>query len=206
MHIPKKGLRVFGIAESYSGRTCSRLAGVVMRKDLRIDGFSFGNVTVGGMDATDCILTMVRVLDRRDIKVIMLSGCVIAWFNVIDPARISQETNIPVICISYEDSDGLEAEIGNHFPEDKERVIAYRRLGERIPVILHTHQTIYLRAWGLNLTDAVQLCNDFTIEGKIPEPLRVARLCSRHLAHHESANPLFVSHKTDCPKGSIHKY
>jgi endonuclease V-like protein UPF0215 family len=25
------------------------------------------------------------------------------------------------------------------------------------------------------------LCNDFTIEGKIPEPLRVARLCARHL-------------------------
>jgi hypothetical protein len=25
------------------------------------------------------------------------------------------------------------------------------------------------------------LCNDFTIEGKIPEPLRVARLCARKL-------------------------
>ena len=60
-----------------------------MRKDLRIDGFSFGNVTVGGMDATDSILGMVRWLNRRDINVIMLSGCVIAWFNVVDPARIS---------------------------------------------------------------------------------------------------------------------
>jgi hypothetical protein len=39
MHIPKKGLRALGIAESYSGRSVSRLAGVVMRKDLRIDGF-----------------------------------------------------------------------------------------------------------------------------------------------------------------------
>ena len=94
MHIPKKGLRAFGIAESYSGRTPFYLAGVVMRKDLRIDGFAFGNVTVGGMDATDSILGMVRVLDRRDINVIMLSGCVIAWFNVVDPARISHETGI----------------------------------------------------------------------------------------------------------------
>jgi len=89
MHIPKKGLRAFGIAESFACRTCSTLAGVVMRKDLRIDGFSFGNVTVGGMDATDSILGMVRWLNRRDINVIMLSGCVIAWFNVVDPARIS---------------------------------------------------------------------------------------------------------------------
>ena len=124
----------------------------------------------------------------------MLSGCVIAWFNVVDPARISEETNLPVICVSYEASEGLEAGIRNHFPGDDERIIAYHRLGERIPVILHTHQTIFLRAWGLNLTEAVQLCNDFTLEGKIPEPLRVARLCSRHLAHHGSANSLSPSY------------
>ena len=86
MHIPKKGLRALGIAESYAGRDYSTLAGVVMRKDLRIDGFSFGRVTVGGMDATDAILRMIRVLDRRDINVVLLSGCVIAWFNVIDRA------------------------------------------------------------------------------------------------------------------------
>jgi hypothetical protein len=183
MHIPKKGLRAFGIAESSSGRTCSTLAGVVMRKDLRIDGFSFGKVTVGGMDATDSILGMVRVLDRRDINVIMLSGCVIAWFNVADPARIANESGIPVICVTYEESEGLEADIRHHFPEDEVRITAYRRLGERIPVILHTHQTIFLRAYGLDPTDAMKLCNDFTLEGKIPEPLRVARLCSRQLVN-----------------------
>ena len=183
MHIPKKGLRAFGIAESYSGRTFSTLAGVVMRKDLRIDGFSFGTVTVGGMDATDRILGMVRRLNRCDINLIMLSGCVIAWFNVLDPSRISQETGIPIICVSYEDSEGLEADIRHHFPGDDERVVAYRRLGERIPVTLHTGQTIFLRAWGMSPTDAMKLCNDFTHEGKIPEPLRVARLCSRNLVN-----------------------
>ena len=181
MHIPKKGLRAFGIAESYSGRTRSVLSGVVMRKDLRIDGFAFSTVTVGGMDATDRILAMVRDLERRDINVIMLSGCVIAWFNVVDPARISEETKIPVICVSYEESGGLEADIGHHFPGDEMRISAYRKLGERIPVVLQTGQRIFLRAWGLDTADAARLCNDFTLDGKIPEPLRVARLCSRNM-------------------------
>ena len=206
MHIPKKGLRAFGIAESFAGRTCSTLAGVVMRKDLRIDGFSFGTVTVGGMDATDSILGMVRELNRSDINVIMISGCVIAWFNVVDPARIADESGIPIICVTYEESDGLEADIRNHFPEDEERVVAYLRLGERVPVLLHTHQTIFLRAWGLNQTDAMKLCNDFTLEGKIPEPLRVARLCSRHLVNCGFYPHPPLSSKTDCPKESIHKY
>ena len=206
MHIPKKGLRALGIAESASGRTRSTLAGVVMRKDLRIDGFSFGTVTVGGIDATDSILGMVSGLNRRDINVIMLSGCVIAWFNVIDPARISQEAGIPVICVSYEDSEGLEEDIRKHFPGDEERVVAYKRLGERIPLTLHTGQTIFLRACGLNQTDAQKLCNDFTLEGKIPEPLRVARLCSRHLVNCGFYRPLPNTCNTDCPDESIHKY
>ncbi|MFA4848294.1 MAG: DUF99 family protein [Methanoregula sp.] len=198
MHIPKKGLRAFGIAESFSGRISSMLAGVVMRKDLRIDGFSFGKVTVGGMDATDIILGMVRDLDRMDINVIMLSGCVIAWFNVVDPERISHESGIPIICVSYEDSDGLEVDIRHNFPFDEERISAYQKLGERLPVTLHTQKTIYLRAWGLSLTDASKLCNDFTLEGKIPEPIRVARLCSRNLANCGLAFPRSLNDKEDC--------
>jgi len=181
MHIPKKGLRALGIAESYSGRSVSRLAGVVMRKDLRIDGFTFSTVTVGGMDATASVLRMVHDLKRNDINVIMLSGCVIAWFNIINPAHIAQATKIPVICVTYEDSDGIREEIRHHFPDDTVRISAYGELGERVPVELHTHQTIFIRCWGIDSCDGARLCNDFTLEGKIPEPLRVARLCARKL-------------------------
>jgi len=181
MHIPKKGLRALGIAESYSGRSVSRLAGLVMRKDLRIDGFTFATVTVGGMDATASVLRMVHDLERNDINVIMLSGCVIAWFNIINPARIAQETKIPVICVTYEDSDGIREDILHHFPDDSVRISAYENLGGRVPVELHTHQTIFIRCWGIDSCDGARLCNDFTLEGKIPEPLRVARLCARKL-------------------------
>jgi len=188
MHIPKKGLRALGIAESYAGREHSVLAGVVMRKDLRIDGFCSGRVTVGGTDATDTILSMIRDLDRRDINIVLVSGCVISWFNVLDPGRIFDETEIPVICVTYEESDGLLDDIRHHFPGDAARVEAYLRLGDRVPVDLPGHTTIYLRAAGIGYEDAAQFCRDFTLEGKIPEPLRVARLCARQLltAQHRS--------------------
>jgi uncharacterized protein len=189
MHLPKKGLRALGIAESYSGRTRSNLAGVVMRKDLRIDGFAFGSVTVGAMDATDEILRMVRDLERRDINVLLLSGCVIAWFNVIDPARIACETGLPVICVTYEESDGLLEDITHHFPDDDARMAAYRRLGERTPVRLHTGLTCYIRSWGIVHEDAARFCDDFTLDGKIPEPLRVARLCARQIGAPAAPGP-----------------
>ncbi|MFY9801174.1 MAG: DUF99 family protein [Methanoregula sp.] len=83
-----------------------------------------------------------------------------------------------------------------HFPEDNERISAYENLGERIPVELHTHQTIFIRCWGLEQSDAGRLCNDFTLEGKIPEPLRVARLCARQVSsinHGEMSVPSLKS-------------
>lgn len=181
MHLPKKGLRALGIAESYAGRDYSTLAGVVMRKDLRIDGFAFGRVTVGGTDATDVILRMIRDLDRKDINIVLLSGCVIAWFNVIDPGRIAAEAGIPVICVTYEESDGLLDDLRHHFPGDEARIQAYLRLGERVPVDLGDQRIIYLRAAGIGYPDAIRFSRDFTLEGKIPEPLRVARLCARQV-------------------------
>jgi uncharacterized protein len=198
MHIPKKGLRALGIAESYTGRTVSQLAGVVMRKDLQVDGFAFSMVTVGGMDSTASVLEMINNLERNDVNVIMLSGCIIAWFNIIDPAKIAQETGKPVICVTYEESEGLLPEIGHHFPGDTERVSAYRNLGERIRVKLHTHQTIFIRCWGIDPDNGSRLCNDFTREGKIPEPLRVARLLARTLSipEHQRHGRMYQTEKS----------
>jgi len=178
MHIPKKGLRVLGIAESYSGRTTSTLAGIVMRKDLVIDGSAFSRITVGGMDATDVVLAMVRSLDRRDIGAVMLSGCVIAFFNIIDPEKVCTGTGLPLVCVTYEESAGLEGEIRHHFPGDDSRLAAYRKLGERTVYAL-PGGTVYLRSWGIGTGDAGRLVAAFTSQGKVPEPLRVARICAR---------------------------
>ncbi|HOI13533.1 MAG TPA: DUF99 family protein [Methanoculleus sp.] len=181
MHVAKSGLRALGIAESYSGREQSTLAGVVMRKDLRIDGAAFARVTVGGSDATDAVIRIFTRLARRDINLVMISGSVIAWYNIIDPSAVQDATGLPVIVTTYEESDGLEEDIRSHFPEDAGRLAAYRRLGDRVPVRLHSGYTLFIRPYGIPLDDAARLCNDFTREGRVPEPVRVAQLVARGL-------------------------
>ncbi|MEN6609706.1 MAG: DUF99 family protein [Methanoregulaceae archaeon] len=183
MPVPKKGVRVLGIAESYTGhhtnQVTSTLAGIVMRRDLVIDGIVFGSATVGGMDATNAVLEMIRTLNRDDINLVMMSGCVISWFNILDPIRIFEETGLPVTGVTYEDSEGLEEDILHHFPGDLIRLAAYRQLGARRPVLLHTGYPVFIRSWGVSSNDDEVFCNAFTRDGKIPEPLRVARLCAR---------------------------
>ena len=186
MHIAKKGLRILGIAESFSGQPESVLAGVIMRKDLRIDGFGFTTATVGGMDATERISGLYHSFERRDINILMISGSVISWYNIIDPERIFEETQRPVIVVTYEDSEGLEDDIARHFPGDLERIGMYRRLGPRTSMELDTGYRVYLRATGIGIGDAGRLCRQLTFDGKMPEPLRVARLLARTVMRYTS--------------------
>ena len=89
LHVNKKGIRVLGIAESFRrDHEKSVLAGVVMRSDFIIDGFAFTRITVGGMDATEGIFRIFESLQRDDINLMMLNGCVISWFNIINIEEI----------------------------------------------------------------------------------------------------------------------
>ena len=72
-HTEKRGIRVLAIAESFKKTSaCSMLAGIVMRRDLIVDGMVFGNVTIEGNDSTQNILSMS--LKRDDINILMLDG------------------------------------------------------------------------------------------------------------------------------------
>jgi hypothetical protein len=183
-HVHKKGIRALGIAESFvKGATQkSILAGVVMRADRIIDGFSFSLVTVGGVDATKQVIDLLETLHRQDINLILLNGCVISWFNVIDLHQLYVAGSIPLICITYDDSDGLDQYFRELFPTTyQQRLQTYWQNGERTPVTLKTGKIIFTRCLGLSLDEAKGALNKFTVLGAVPEPIRVARLLARAL-------------------------
>jgi hypothetical protein len=181
IHLEKKGLRGLAVAESFKqDDNCSRLAGVVIRRDYIIDGFVFGKCTIGGDDATDSILKMYRTLDRDDISFILISGLIIAMYNIIDMKKISEEIRLPVIGVTYEESEGIEDAIQKHFPDTfEQKMERYHKLGTRKPVTLHTGYKLYIRTEGCIFEEAQKLLDMFTLQGAIPEPLRVAQLLAR---------------------------
>ena len=181
IHLEKKGLRGLAIAESFTqDDNSSRLAGVVIRRDYIIDGFVFGKCTIGGDDATESILKMYRTLDRDDISFILISGIIIAMYNIIDIKKISEETRLPVIGVTYEESEGIEDSIRKHFPIDfEQKMIQYHKLGTRKSITLHTGYKLYIRTEGCIFEEAQKLLDMFTLQGAIPEPLRVAQLLAK---------------------------
>jgi uncharacterized protein len=180
VHPNKKAIRVFGVAESFrKGDRASVLGGVVMRSDLIIDGLCFGHARVGGDDATASILGMYRLLKRGDVNVIMLSGCIISNYNIVDVDAIAQKTTRPVICLTYRESPGIEGAIRSRFEEAEEKITRYRMLGERLRIVLGTGHAVYARLASISEPDAKRVIESFTLQGGVPEPLRLARL----LAH-----------------------
>ena len=181
IHAEKKGIRVLGIAESFKKtNVCSILAGIVMRRDLVIDGMIFGNATIEGNDSTMNILSMYRSLKRNDINCIMLDGLVINMYNIIDGKELQEIIDIPVIAITFKDSDGLEGAINHHFPNDsKMKIDQYHKLGQRDKILLKTGKILFIRYWGISFKEALMIVNSFTLQGSIPEPIRIAKIAAR---------------------------
>jgi endonuclease V-like protein UPF0215 family len=180
LHLNKPALRVLGIAESFvRSHPKSVLAGVVMRADLRVDGLAFARATVGGDDATEAILKIYEGLDRSDVNALILSGAAVSWFNIVDIHEVFERMETPLVCLTYEESPGLEGYIREYFPRPEEKLRRYERLGAREPVKLKTGYEVYVRVLGASAEEARILLNKFTLDGRIPEPIRVARLAAR---------------------------
>ncbi len=181
LHLNKPGIRALGVAESFrQGQKRSVLAGVVMRSDFVIDGIAFGRTLVGGDDATASIVSLFRRLRRNDINMILVSGAILSLYNIIDVDQLSAKTKLPVVCLTYKETAGIEGSIRRHFPGGAaEKLKAYRKLGRRKGVSLHTGHRVFVRSSGLESTEVRQVLDAFTLQGSIPEPVKVAKLLAR---------------------------
>lgn len=183
LRLEKKGLRGMSVAESFNhDSSASVLSGVVMRRDFVIDGFVFGRTTLKGDDATDVILAMFQRLHRDDISYLLVSGLVISLYNIVDIKRLYNSLQVPVIGISYRNSQGLGTVLKDRFPSSyKSKLAKYDKLGPREKIKLHTSHEVFIRKEGCSTQDATQLLNGLTLQGSLPEPIRIAQMLSRAL-------------------------
>ena len=125
---------------------------------------------------------MYKKLARPDVSFLLISGIVISLYNIVDLKRISEETGLPVIGVTYEESEGIEDAIKHHFPDSyKSKLSEYSNLGSREKIALHTSHDLYIRNEGCTLLEAKQLLDKITLQGSVPEPLRISQLLANTL-------------------------
>ncbi|MGD1055524.1 MAG: DUF99 family protein [Nitrososphaerales archaeon] len=184
LHLNKSGIRALGVAESFRpGKKASTLAGVVMRSDRVVDGLAVGRTSVGGDDAAASIAALYRKLKRNDVNILMVSGAILSLYNIVDIDELARKTRLPVICLTYKETSGIEDSIRRHFPgRAKAKLEAYRKLGGRKKLKLKSGHSVFVRTAGLEDAEVKSVIDLFTLQGSIPEPIRVARLLARAAA------------------------
>lgn len=179
---PASGRRALGLAESYrrtDADSKSTFAGAVVRADRTVDDFVFARCSVGGRDATDAAIDAWDRLDRPDVRYLFLAGVAPAWYNILDLDAIADAIDRPVLSISFEESDGLEAGIADAFEGDERarRLRAYRRLPDRNRLDLE-NGPLFVRSVGLDSDTAATIVDAYTFDRR-PEPLRIAKRLAR---------------------------
>ena len=197
----KAGARAVGVAESYEG-DASTLGAVVVRRDRAVETISFGECTVGGLDATEGVGDVVDSLARPDARYVFVAGVALAWYNVLDLHALHDRLDRPLLAVGFEASEGLEPALREAFDGDAldARLDRYRALPPRQPVAVD-HSTdasedddegasdgdaeedagdvVYVRALGVGDEHAAEVVRGFTHESGRPEPVRVAREIAR---------------------------
>jgi len=101
-------------------------------------------------------------------------------YNIVDIKKIWDRLKIPVIGVTYEDSKGIEDAIKYHFPDSYQlKIEEYHRLGQRTRISLHTGHDVFVRIEGCTIQEAKNLLNAMTLQGSVPEPLRVAQMLAK---------------------------
>ena len=183
LHLEKNGIRGLSISESFEKQEKhSLLAGVVMSNEFLIDGFVFENATLRGDDITEKILMMYKKLNRDDISYLLLPGTILSLYNIVDIDIIFEQLQFPVIAVNSKNSSGLHDTLKHHFPNNFENKIKqYEKLGPRQIIYLKSKNEIYLRMRGCTVEDCKTLLDKITLQGSVPEPLRVSQTLAKNL-------------------------
>ncbi|MEM3695364.1 MAG: DUF99 family protein [Candidatus Bathyarchaeia archaeon] len=151
----------------------------VLFLETKIEDLRVTTITVDGMDATEALLKMI---EEWSFGAVLLSGVSFAGFNIIDPTVICEKYGKPVVVVSrtMPDNMAVKRALRRHFKDWKMRWGIFEKLGNVYEVkVIEDAAPVYVEVIGETFTWACTLIRSFSFCGRIPEPLRVARLIAK---------------------------
>jgi endonuclease V-like protein UPF0215 family len=181
MHV-KAEVRMLGFADgpfTFEDETCT-LAGTMTRGGGYLESVLVDEITVDGHDATDTILALLADSGLpRTAQAIAFEGGTLAGFNVLDLDRLHGELGLPAIALTRDepDPDAVREALRDHVDDPDERA----RLLEAHPMqaIDVNEGRAFMRHAGGDRDRLVELVRRQTVRGRMPEPVRIARLVAR---------------------------
>ncbi|MDW8023781.1 MAG: DUF99 family protein [Nitrososphaerota archaeon] len=162
--------------------TKKALLAAVLFKGLTIEDIRFTKVKVDGLDAT---ARVAEVLNGWEFDAVMLAGVSFAGFNVVDPTILFDEFRKPLIIISRKkpNNKAVKQALLHHFKDWQIRWEVFQKLGIIYKVNMSAGEfPLYIEIVGGDLHWAKDIIKAMAVSGRVPEPIRVARLIARGLS------------------------
>jgi endonuclease V-like protein UPF0215 family len=170
----KSKIRALGIDDSPFSRDkdYSYIIGSVVREKNYLEGILIKSIKVDGMDSTEKIIEMLKGKFSDQIKIVLMNGITFGGFNVTDIEKIYNETGIPVVTVvrKMPSMNDIEKALKKHFIDWEYRLELMKR--HKIMQI----NGIYVQASGIEESSIKKLLEQFTVRGKIPEPIRISHM------------------------------
>ncbi len=163
------------------------VVGVVMRLPGYVEGVMVSDVDIDGTNSTSQLIKMLknsRYLDQ--LKLIMLDGVALGGFNVIDVHGLHEELDMPVIPVPRDKPDYAEIEkaLRKHFDDWEERLALMKKIE---PQEFQTdHSPIWVGSVGIGHDEIAEILKLATVQGALPEALRIAHLIASAISRGES--------------------
>jgi len=164
------------------GMTRKALLAAVLLKGVEIENVKTTRITVDGLDATE---KLVEILEEWKFETVLLAGVSFAGFNVIDATEVHDEFGQPVIIITRTkpDNKAVKRALRRHFEDWEIRWKVFKRLGsDHEIIVLEGEPPLYAETVGVDVKWASNLVRALSVCGRVPEPIRVARLIARGLS------------------------
>ncbi|MBS7608944.1 DUF99 family protein [Candidatus Bathyarchaeota archaeon] len=156
----------------------------VLTKGFMVLKIAFDYLKVDGSEATDLMIDLEKHLSSdEDINIIFLHGVAYAGFNVVDVQRLREATNRPIILVlrSKPNPEAVKEALIKHFRDWDRRLDIISKAGDPRFFEVYPGIPIFYETIGMEAHEAEALIRAFTILGKTPEPLRIARILAEAL-------------------------
>ena len=182
----RRGFRVVGVDDGPvpSGAVRSVfVAAPVVRGDGQLDGLLCTRIRRDGWNATERLARLLcesRFLPQ--IQAVMLDGIALGGLNVVDIRSLSQRIDRPVITVvrHQPNVERFRAAI-ERLPRSAARWRLVERAGEVMPA-----GPIFCQCSGIGIESARRLIMQTTLQGNLPEPIRLAHLIAGGVVSGES--------------------
>jgi uncharacterized protein len=189
----KPQVRVLGIDDApFSfGESRVPIVGVVVKLPGYVEGVMISDVAVDGDDADQAILDLImHSRYREQIRLVLVDGTALGGFNVVDIDHLHNVTGIPFCTVTRDrpDIDAMRSALQKHFFDWHRRLEIVERHG--LTEVGTAHGSIFVSVVGCPISETEEILRNCTVQGSMPEPLRLAHLVATAMVKGESkGNP-----------------